>query len=143
MRGGDQQVVDISAIARDPCISTANGRANDACGYSVDRNHQIDRIFLSRCDEIESAMSKRPPRQPPIETAGPSRTDPHTHARRRARATVSAAEIIRTVRACERAGKPVSELSIRPDGSYQLKFGSGSSPTSEDLDLVKMAKDNG
>lgn len=62
--------------------------------------------------------------------------------RARGRSGISAAEILRTVRACERAGKTVVSLSVAPDGGYQLKFGEPMGSPQE-LDLVKMAQENG
>jgi hypothetical protein len=49
----------------------------------------------------------------------------------------------RIVLAFERAGKLVCRLSVHPDGGFDLIFSAQNSTSAEELDLVKMAKQNG
>jgi hypothetical protein len=86
-------------------------------------------------------MNKSPSPNTTIRSADPRDTT-RVSPRPRVRPMISAAEILRTVRACERAGKNVVSLSVGPDGGYQLQFGELTSAPQE-LDLVKMAKDHG
>lgn len=63
--------------------------------------------------------------------------------RARSAALARPAEIVRALRACERAGKPVVRVSFRPDGGFDLVFGNDASAPAQELDLVKMAQKNG